>query len=80
METQKEAAANHKAAQQKALNEAKKNGKDAYEAEKAQIAQEKLAAAEAKTQEKLRVAAAKQAEKMRLAAEKKAKAAERKVN
>jgi hypothetical protein len=54
-------------------------GKDAFEAEKARISQEKLAAAEVKAQEKLRAVAAKQAEKVRLTAEKKAKAAERKV-
>ncbi|KAG1846632.1 hypothetical protein F4604DRAFT_1688312 [Suillus subluteus] len=78
-EIQKETAANHKAQQKKALEEAKKMGKGAFEAEKARISQEKLTAAEAKTQEKLRAVAAKQAEKVRLVAEKKAKAAERKA-
>ncbi|KAG2066534.1 hypothetical protein BDR04DRAFT_1121077 [Suillus decipiens] len=76
---QKETAANHKAQQKKALEEAKKMSKGAFEAEKARISQEKLASAEAKTQEKLRAVTAKQAEKVRLAAEKKAKAAERKL-
>ncbi|KAG1732954.1 hypothetical protein EDB19DRAFT_1831114 [Suillus lakei] len=62
-EIQKETMTNHKAQQKKALEEAKKMGKDAFEAEKAQILQEKLAAAEAKTQEKLRAVAAEQAKK-----------------
>ncbi|KAG1747040.1 uncharacterized protein EDB91DRAFT_1245480 [Suillus paluster] len=49
LENQKETADNHKSEQKKALEEAKKKGKAAFDAEKAQISQGKLAAAEAKT-------------------------------
>ncbi|KAG0701855.1 hypothetical protein DFH29DRAFT_999846 [Suillus ampliporus] len=53
----------------------KKQGTDAYALEKARIAQENLALAEAKKTAKLKAAAAKEAEKLRLATEKKARAA-----
>ncbi|KAG1847269.1 hypothetical protein C8R48DRAFT_779257 [Suillus tomentosus] len=76
LDTEREAQAKGKANDRKALEEARKQGKDAYTAEKARIALEKLTITEAKKQEKLRITAAKQAEKVRLAAEKKAKAAE----
>lgn len=79
-ESEKQAQASSKADQKKALAAAKILGKDAFEAEKARIAQEKLAIAEAKTQEKLRIAAAKQADKVRLAAEKKVSAAAKRVS
>ena len=69
-----------KARNKEALEAAKKVGKDTYEAEKARIAQEKLAIAETKKQEKLPVAAAKQAEKQRQSAAKKAKNALEKVS
>ncbi|KAG1886831.1 uncharacterized protein F5891DRAFT_922731, partial [Suillus fuscotomentosus] len=75
----KEADAKSKAEQKATLAAAKKQGKEALEAEKARIAHEKLALSEMKKQEKLRLAAAKQAEKVRIAAEKKAKAAAKKV-
>ncbi|KAG2141058.1 hypothetical protein DEU56DRAFT_734574 [Suillus clintonianus] len=80
-EADKEANAAQKAHDKQSLAEAKKKGKDAYEAEKTRIANDKVNAAEAKKQEKLRIAslkqAAKQAEKIRQATEKKLKAAER---
>lgn len=79
-DTEREAQAKGKADDKKALDEARKKGKDAYTAEKARIALEKLTVAEAKKQDKLRSAAAKQAEKVRLAAERKAKAAEIRVS
>jgi hypothetical protein len=69
--------ASHKADNRKSLAEAKKQGVDAYALEKAQIAQEKLALAEAKKTAKLKAAAAKEAEKLRLATEKKARAAQK---
>jgi hypothetical protein len=82
-EAEKEAGAAQKAQDKIALAEAKKRGKDAYDAEKARIANEKIAMAEEKKQEKLRLAsqkqAAKLAEKVRQVEEKKARAAERKV-
>ncbi|KIK33736.1 hypothetical protein CY34DRAFT_110541 [Suillus luteus UH-Slu-Lm8-n1] len=56
----------------KALANAKKCRKDAYEAEKARIASLKLQEVEARNQEKLHATAAKHAEKARIAAEKKA--------
>lgn len=79
LENKKEADATRKLDDRNALAEAKKCGKEAFEAEKARITRDKVAAAEAKTQERLRLAAIKQAEKARLAAEKKAKAVQRKV-
>lgn len=60
-----------KAVDSQALNAAKAQGKDVYEAEKAQIAREKVIAAELKKAEKLKVNAAKQAEKAHVLAEKK---------
>lgn len=78
-EADKEADVKSKAEQKATLAAAKKQGKDALEAEKARIAHEKLALSETKKQEKLRLAAAKQAEKVRIAAEKKVKAAAKKV-
>ncbi|KAG1810292.1 uncharacterized protein HD556DRAFT_1223274, partial [Suillus plorans] len=77
LETQKQVAASHKADNRKSLAEAKKQGMDAYALEKARIAQEKLALAEAKKTAKLKAAAAKEAEKLRLATEKKARAAQK---
>jgi hypothetical protein len=79
LENEKEADAMRKLEDRTALAEAKKRGKEAFEAEKARIARDKLAASEAKNQEKLRLEAIKQAKKAQLAAEKKAKAAQRKV-
>ncbi|KAG1907550.1 uncharacterized protein F5891DRAFT_974250 [Suillus fuscotomentosus] len=76
-EADKQAQATHKAEDKQALAEAKKRGKEAFEAEKARIASQKLADAEAK-KNKLRLTAVKQAEKAQLAAEKKARAAQRK--
>ncbi|KAG0693068.1 hypothetical protein DFH29DRAFT_881751 [Suillus ampliporus] len=79
LETQKQVAASHKADNRKSLAKAKKQGTDAYALEKARIAQENLALAEAKKTAKLKAAAAKEAEKLRLATEKKARAALKKV-
>lgn len=79
LEAEKTVEATRNADNRKALADAKKHGKDAYEAEKARIASLKLQEAEVKNQEKLRVAAAKQAEKARIAAEKKARAAAHKA-
>ncbi|KAG2052952.1 hypothetical protein BDR06DRAFT_972639 [Suillus hirtellus] len=78
LENKKEANATRKLDDRNALAEAKKCGKEAFEAEKARIARDKVAAAKAKTQEKLQLTAIKQAEKVQLAAEKKAKAVQRK--
>lgn len=78
-EADKETGAAQKAQDKKSLADAKKIGKDAWEVEKTRIANNKVAAAEAKTQEKLRLASLKQVEKVWLAAEKKVKAAERKA-
>lgn len=78
-EADKQAGAAQKAEDKKALADAKKLGKDAWEVEKTWIANNKAATAEAKTQEKLRLAHLKHAEKVWLAAEKKAKAAEHKA-
>jgi len=57
----------------KALAKAKKLGKEAHAAVKAQLAQEWAAAAEAKKVERLRVAVEQKAKKARLAAESKAR-------
>ncbi len=57
----------------KALVKAKKLGKEAHAAVKAQLAQEWAAAAKAKKVERLRVAAEQKAEKARLTAESKAR-------
>jgi hypothetical protein len=69
MEKDHEAA--RKAEDCKALADAKEQGKEAIAAVKAQIAQDRVASAEARKVEKLRVAAERQAEKARVAAEKK---------
>jgi hypothetical protein len=79
LEEEKDSQADRKAEHKKALDAAKKQGKEVYEAEKARISQEKLALVEAKKQEKLQTSVAKQAEKARLAAAKKVKAAQLKV-
>ncbi|KAG2743404.1 hypothetical protein P692DRAFT_20821413 [Suillus brevipes Sb2] len=79
-EADKEAGAAEKAQDRKALADAKKISKDAWEAEKTRIANKKVVAGDTKVQEKLRLASLKQVEKPRLAAEKKAKAAERKAS
>ncbi|KAG2355806.1 hypothetical protein BDR07DRAFT_1492728 [Suillus spraguei] len=71
-----EAQVKRKANNRKALEEARKKGKDAYTADQARIALETLTITKAKKQEKLCIAAVKQAEKVHLAAEKKVKAAE----
>jgi len=68
-----------KEGERKALTEAKKLGKEAHMAVKAQLAQEWAAAAEAKKVERLRVAAEQKAEKARLTAESKARQADAKV-
>ncbi|KIK33063.1 hypothetical protein CY34DRAFT_27105 [Suillus luteus UH-Slu-Lm8-n1] len=78
LENEKEADATCKLEDRTAL--AKKRGKEAFEAKKAHIARDKLAASEAKNQEKLRLEAIKQTKKAQLAAEKKAKATQRKQN
>ncbi|KAG2351109.1 hypothetical protein BDR07DRAFT_1502581, partial [Suillus spraguei] len=78
LENKKEADATCKLEDRTALAEAKKCGKEAFEAKKVRIARDKVAAAEAKSQEKLQLAAIKQTEKAQLAAEKKAKAVQRK--
>ena len=78
MEKQREDA--QKEGERKALAEAKKLGKEAHAAVKAQLAQERAAAAEAKKVERLRVAAEQKAEKARLAAESKARRADAKVH
>ncbi|KAG2142656.1 hypothetical protein BD769DRAFT_1662014 [Suillus cothurnatus] len=62
-EADKEADAKSKAKQKAALAAARKQGEEALEAEKAQIAHEKLALSEVKKQEKLHLTAAKQAKK-----------------
>ncbi|KAF8839059.1 hypothetical protein BDN67DRAFT_1012597 [Paxillus ammoniavirescens] len=80
LESEKQEQANRKANYKKALEEAKKLGKEAHEAEKARIAQEKLELAEMKKQEKLQAAASKRAEKIRLTAAKKAKAVQAKAS
>jgi hypothetical protein len=80
LDAEHEAQAKGKANDRKALEEARKQGKDAYTAEKARIALKKLTIAEAKKQEKLCITAAKQAEKVCLAVEKKAKAVEIRVS
>ena len=77
MEKEREDA--QKASDCNALTEAKKLGKEAYAAIKAQLIQEWAAASEAKKMEKLRIVAEQKAEKARLAAENKAKRAEAKV-
>jgi hypothetical protein len=79
LEAEKIIEAARNADNRKALADAKKRGKDAFEAEKACIASLKQQEVEAKNQEKLRAAAAKQAEKARIAAEKKARAAAHKA-
>lgn len=70
IEGRKAEEATRKATYKQALLDAKAKGREAYEAEKNRITQEKLAIAEEKRQEKLRQAAAKQAEKSRIAASK----------
>ncbi|KAG1722490.1 uncharacterized protein EDB91DRAFT_1240213 [Suillus paluster] len=72
LETDKQVQASHTADNCKSLAAAKKQGTDAFAHKKAQIAQEKLTAAEAKKTAKLKAAAAKEAEKVKAAAEKKA--------
>ncbi|KIN97963.1 hypothetical protein M404DRAFT_31780 [Pisolithus tinctorius Marx 270] len=62
-EMEKQQEVTRKANNKVSLAEAKKHGKEAYETEKARIAQEKITIAEAKQREKLQQAAAKQAEK-----------------
>ncbi|KIN96499.1 hypothetical protein M404DRAFT_33208 [Pisolithus tinctorius Marx 270] len=62
-ETEKQQEVTRKANNKVSLAEAKKCGKEAYETEKAWIAQEKITITEAKQCEKLQQAAAKQAEK-----------------
>lgn len=62
-EADKQAQAARKAKDKQALAEAKKCGKDAFEAEKAHIASQKLADEDAKKNEKLRLTAIKQTEK-----------------
>ncbi|KIK79291.1 hypothetical protein PAXRUDRAFT_71203, partial [Paxillus rubicundulus Ve08.2h10] len=76
IEAQKQQEVTCKAVNKKALADAKKQGKEAFDAERARIAQDNLAISETKKQEKLQQAAAKQAEKVRLAAAKKARNAE----
>ncbi|KAG1719168.1 uncharacterized protein EDB91DRAFT_1257863 [Suillus paluster] len=73
LEAERTVEATHNADNRKALADAKKHGKDAYEAEKAHIASLKLQEAEVKNQEKLRITTTKQAEKARIAAEKRHK-------
>ena len=68
-----------KATDRIALTEAKKLGKEAHAAAKAQLAQERAATSEAKKTEKLRIIVEQKAEKARLAAESKAKQANAKV-
>ncbi len=68
-----------KANNRNVLAEAKKVGKEAHAALKAQLTQEQAAASEAKKMDKLRIAAEQKVEKARLAAESKAKRAEAKV-
>jgi hypothetical protein len=82
-EADKAAIAAQKVHNKQTLAEARKRGKEAYEAEKTRIANDKVIAAEAKKQEKFRLAAlkqaAKQAEKIHQSMAKKMKAAERRV-
>ncbi|KAI6015498.1 hypothetical protein BKA83DRAFT_4061063, partial [Pisolithus microcarpus] len=66
-ETQKQLEVARKANNKASLAEAKKQGKEAYEAERSRIVQENLAMAEAKKNEKLQQVVAKQAEKVRQA-------------
>ncbi|KIK16848.1 hypothetical protein PISMIDRAFT_25032 [Pisolithus microcarpus 441] len=71
-ETQKQLEVAPKANNKASLAEAKKQGKEAYEAEQSRIVQENLAMAEAKKNEKLQQVVAKQAEKVQQANVKKA--------
>ncbi|KAI6029294.1 hypothetical protein BKA83DRAFT_4047631, partial [Pisolithus microcarpus] len=66
-ETQKQLEVAPKANNKASLAEAKKQGKEAYEAEQSRIVQENLAMAEAKKNEKLQQVVAKQAEKVQQA-------------
>ncbi|KAG2046041.1 hypothetical protein BDR06DRAFT_977775 [Suillus hirtellus] len=75
LETEKTRQAEKKMADQRALEEAKKQGKEAHALEKARIAKEKELEATAKNDVRLKAAATKQADKVRLAAEKKAEKA-----
>lgn len=72
MENDKEQEATMKARNKLALQAAKKVSQEAYDAEKARIANEKLALAEAKKKAQLEATVAKQAEKRRQQAAKKA--------
>ncbi|KAF9229097.1 hypothetical protein BS17DRAFT_762812 [Gyrodon lividus] len=76
IEAQKQQEVTCKAMNKKALAEAKKQGKEAFDAERAQITQDNLTISETKKQEKLQQAAAKQVEEVRLTAAKKARNAE----
>lgn len=71
LEAEKILEAERKAANKKALQDAKKLGKEALAAERARIAAANLEASEAKKREKLQQQAERKAEKARLAAEKK---------
>ena len=62
-EVQKQQDATCKANNKASLAEAKKHGREAYEAEKAHIAQENMVINEARKQERLQQVAAKQLEK-----------------
>lgn len=64
---QKQQDTTRKANNKASLAEAKKHGREAYEAEKARIAQENMAIDEARKQERLQQVAAKQLEKARKA-------------
>ena len=62
-EVQKQQDTTRKANNKASLAEAKKHGREAYEAEKARIAQENMVIDEARKQERLQQVAAKQLEK-----------------
>ncbi|KAG1826357.1 hypothetical protein EV424DRAFT_1345673 [Suillus variegatus] len=75
LETEKARQAEKKLADRRALDAAKKQGKEAYALERARIAKEKESEAAERNDARLKAAATKQAEKARLAAEKKAEKA-----
>lgn len=78
-EAEKEREAQQKADNKKALADARSLGKGAVATVKARIAQERIAASEAKKIEKLRMTAERNAERAKMVAENKARQVEKRV-